>query len=121
MAIMDKAAGVIGDKGHMVVDKAKDLAEIAKLKTRILSCEEVIRKNYQEIGKLVYAEYIKNEEEDLTEAPGTEGDTDEYYKPRSARYMLDCRKLCEKQCTAISNAKKGIEQMQEQINKIKSV
>ena len=42
------------DKGQLVANKAKDLAEIAKLKSQIFSCEEVIRKNQLEIGNMVF-------------------------------------------------------------------
>ena len=34
--------------------KAKDLAEIANLRGQISTCEDVIRKNYIEIGRLYY-------------------------------------------------------------------
>ena len=46
MDFLDKLSETITSKGREVSDKAKDLAEIASLKSQINTCEEVIRKNY---------------------------------------------------------------------------
>ncbi len=48
---MSKIGETISVKGKEVTDKAKDLAEIANLKSQINTCEDVVRKNYMEIGK----------------------------------------------------------------------
>ncbi len=90
MELMDKLA----EKGNIAVNKAKDLAEIARLKAQILSCEDVIKKNYQEIGKIVYEEYQDFPEERMAEAA----------------YL--------KQCRAIANAKQGVEKLEAQIREL---
>ena len=90
MELFEKITGTIANQGQKAVDKAKELADIAKLKGQIVSCEEVIKENYLEIGKLVYEKReVKTEE-------------------------------LEKQFTAISNAKAGIEDLQKKINEIKA-
>lgn len=85
----------ITEKGNMAVNKAKNLAEIARLKAQIFSCEDVIKKNYQEIGKIIYEEY-----EDFPDE-----------RKEEASYL--------KQCRAIANAKEGIRKLEEQIQEIK--
>ncbi len=68
------------------------MAEIANLKSQISTCEDVVRKNYIELGRLYY------EKEGLE--PGAE------YEPF---------------CRAISNAKTGIEDLEEQIRRVKGI
>lgn len=92
MDFFEKIGETINVKGKEVADKAKDMAEIAKLKSQISTCEEVIKKNYIEIGKLYYDHYA-----DMAEAP------------------------FEKQCTAIKNAKMGVEELQKKIDNIKGI
>ena len=48
--------------GKAVADKAKELSQIASLKAQIASEENVINKNYKELGKAYY-EAHKDEEE----------------------------------------------------------
>lgn len=90
MDFIEKVGSVITAKGQEAVDKAKQLAEIAGLKSQIASCEEVIKKNYLEIGRLFYEEYANEEDSPYG-----------------------------KQCQAISNAKKGIEELEQKIQEIK--
>lgn len=92
MDFLEKVGETITTKGREVTDKAKDLAEIASLRGQISTCEEVIRKNYMEIGKLYYEQYKEAEYNDFTE-----------------------------QCTAIANAKSGVKALEEKINEIKGV
>lgn len=92
MDFIEKIGETITEKGKEAADKAKEMAEITRLKGRISTCEEVIRKNYLEIGRSYYAEYG-----DMPEAP------------------------FEHQCRAIGNAKKAIEAMQEEIKDIKGI
>ena len=91
MDLFEKMENVISAKGREVADKAKGMAEIAGLKAQIATCEEVIKKNYLEIGKLYYEEY-----RDVPDAP------------------------FEKQCRAIANAQEGIRDLQEKIDILKS-
>lgn len=52
MDFFEKLGDTITTKGKEVTGKAKDLAEIANLKGQIGTCEDVIKKNYIEIGRL---------------------------------------------------------------------
>lgn len=90
MDFFEKVGETITSKGKDVADKAKELAEIASLKNQINVCEDVIKKNYIEIGKRFYEEN-----------PGSE--------------------VYDKECSAIHNAKKGIEELEEQIRQIKNL
>ena len=92
MDFFDKLGDVIITKGTEATEKAKELAEIARLKGQIGTCEEVIRKNYLEIGKL-YCEMHGQEPE--------------------AEY--------EEYCLAVKNAKAGMEELEEKIKKIKGI
>lgn len=89
-SIASKIGETISIKGKEVTDKAKDLAEIANLKSQIRTCEDVIRKNYIEIGKL-YCEIHGTEPEEAYE---------EY-------------------CRAIANAQTAISELEEKIKEKK--
>lgn len=91
-SFMSKIGETISAKGKEVSDKAKDLAEIANLKSQINTCEDVVRKNYMEIGKRYF------------ELHGTEPDED-----------------YEEQCRAVRNAQSGIEELEEKIKEIKGI
>ena len=85
------AVDSISDKAKEVAEKAKDMAEIANLKNQIATCEAVRNKNYMEIGRIYYEQFAGAEEE-----------------------------LFSKQCRAIRNAEKAIEELNEEIEKLKS-
>ena len=87
MDILGKIGDTISEKGKEAADKAKELAEIASLKNQIAACEDVIKKNYLEIGRKYYELYGDMAEEDFT-----------------------------KQCKAIKNARNGVEELQQKIN-----
>lgn len=91
MDFIEKVGNVISEKGKEAVDKTRSLAGIMNLKSQIATCEEVIRKNYLEIGKLYYEEHCEEEN-----AP---------YK---------------KQLDAIRNARKGVEDLKEEIELLKN-
>lgn len=97
MDFFEKVTGTITSKGQEAVDKAKELAEVAKLKSQIASCEEVIKKNYMEIGRLYYEAHL--------EAAETAFEDDIYGK----------------QLRAIENAKKGVAELEQEIQKVKGV
>ncbi len=92
MDFLEKIGETISIKGKEAADKAKELAEIANLKSQVSTCEEIIKKNYMEIGKLYYEYYG-----DMPEEPFA------------------------KQCRAIRNAKNGVEDLQKKIKDIKGV
>lgn len=87
-----KLGSAVSEKGREVVDKTKDMAEIMNLRSQIAVCEEVIKKNYLEIGKLYYEEYSKGQD-----APFA------------------------KQREAITNARKGIKELRAKIDELKGI
>lgn len=92
MDFFEKVAETVTTKGREAADKAKEIAEIAKLKNRIATCEEVVKKNYMEIGRLFMEQY-----KDAEDAP------------------------FEKQRKAIKNAQAGIEDLQRKIREVKGI
>ena len=92
MDFIEKLGDTITSKGKAAAGKARNQAEILSLRSQISTCEEVIRKNYQEIGKLFY------------EMHGEDPDNP-----------------FEKQCTAVKNAESGIEELQKKIDCLKSL
>ena len=92
MDFFNKVEETITAKGQMVVDKAKQMAEIASLKSQISTCEDVIRKNYMEIGRLYYEKYGEEPSEEF-----------------------------EKCCNAIKNAKRGADELQDEIKALKGL
>lgn len=92
MDFFEKVGETITTKGKDVADKAKDMAEIVSLKNQINVCEEVIKKNYLEIGKLYYEEHVECE---------------------NSAY--------ERQCSAIKNAENGIKDLEAKIREIKGI
>lgn len=64
MEFFDKLGDAISTKGREAVDKAKDMAEIVNLKSKISTQEDILKKSYQELGKLYYEQYA-----DMPDAP----------------------------------------------------
>lgn len=87
MDFLNKLEEVVAVKGREAADKARETAELVKLKRQIATCEEVMKKNYLEIGKLYYEQY------------GGVPDA-----------------LFEKQCRAIGNASKGAKELRKKID-----
>ncbi len=92
MDFFEKVGETITEKGKEVTNKAKDIAEIAGLRNQISTCEDVIRKNYLEIGRLYYEQFANSE-----------------------------NNAFEEQCMAIANAKNGVEALEEKIREIKGI
>lgn len=92
MDFIEKLGDTISAKGKEVAEKAKETAEILALKGQISTCEEVIRKNYVEIGKMYFEQYGEIPEEPF-----------------------------EKQCRAIHNAMNGVKELQDRINELKGL
>ncbi len=92
MDFFEKVTDTVTAKGREAADKAREMAEIARLKSQIASCEEVIKKNYLEIGRLFMEQY-----KDAQDAP------------------------FEKQRRAILNAQAGVEDLQKKIRRIKGL
>lgn len=92
MDFINKLEKTVTAKGQVLADKAKEVAEIAALKSQIGTCEEIIKKNYAEIGRLYY--------ENFGEDPG---------------------EPFQKQCRAIKNAKKGAEELEKKIKEIRGI
>ncbi len=91
MDIIEKIGDTITEKGKEAADKAKELAAIANLKSQISTCEEVMKKNYLEIGKIYFEQYS-----DMPEPP------------------------FEKQCETIKNSQRAIADLQEKIEQLKT-
>ena len=89
--IIEKIGDTITEKGKVAADKAKELAAIANLKSQISTCEEVMKKNYLEIGKIYFEQYS-----DMPEPP------------------------FEKQCETIKNSQRAIADLQEKIEQLKT-
>lgn len=92
MDFFEKLGDTISSKGKEVADKARDTAEILSLKSQISTCEEVIKKNYLEIGRLFYEQYGE-----APEAPFA------------------------KQCKAVRNARVGVRELQAKIDQLKGL
>lgn len=89
MNFFDKLEKTVAETGQGISRKAKELAEITRLKNMLHTCEEVIDQNYREIGK-AYFEAHKDEAD--------------------AEYA--------EQIKAILDAQKGAETLREQIEKV---
>jgi len=92
MDFIEKIGETITTKGKEAADKAKELAEIASLKSQIATCEDIIKRNYMEIGRIYYENY---------------GDMPE--------------EIFEKQCRSIKNAGNGVSELNKKINEIKGL
>ncbi len=92
MDFFEKVGETITTKGKEAADKAKEVAEIVSLKNQIKVCEDVIKKNYMEIGKKYYEANAETEDAEFA-----------------------------RQCTAIRNAEKGVKELEEKIRKIKGM
>ena len=90
MNFLNKIGDTFMATGKLVTDKAQETVDVINLKSQISTCEEVIRKNYQEIGKQYFEQYGENPEGGF-----------------------------EKQCEAIKNAQNGIKELQEKIRERK--
>lgn len=91
MDFFEKVGETITAVGKEATDKARELAEFASLKNQIHTCDEVIKKNYIEIGKIYYENFGDSPEE-----------------------------IFIKQCKAIHNAKEGKAALEEKLNKKES-
>lgn len=67
MSFFEKVGGTISSKSKDVAKKAKEMAEIAGLNGKISAQEEIIRRNYLEIGKAVFEKYKDGASEDFSE------------------------------------------------------
>ena len=87
----EKVKAIAVNARNRVIEKTKELKENAAIKRQIQSCEAVIGKNLMEIGKKVYAQYGEDKE---------------------APVMPEA---FEKQCAAISNAKRAIADLKKEL------
>ncbi|MDE6749819.1 MAG: zinc ribbon domain-containing protein [Lachnospiraceae bacterium] len=92
MEFVNKIGETISAKGKEVTDKAKDVAEIVRLKSQIKSCEDIVKRNYMEIGRRYYELHASTPEEHYAE-----------------------------QCIAINNAQDNIAEYEQKIKEIKGV
>lgn len=92
MEFVNKIGETISAKGKEVTDKAKDMAEIVRLKSQIKSCEDTMKRNYMEIGRRYYELHASTPEEHYAE-----------------------------QCIAINNAQDNIAEYEQKIKEIKGI
>lgn len=92
MDFFENLGETISEKGKQIAGKAKDTAEVLSLKSQISTCEEVIKMNYLEIGRLFYEQYGED-----ADAP------------------------FEKQRNAIKNARIGASELQAKIDRLKGL
>lgn len=92
MDFFEKVGTTITSVGKEAGDKAKELVELASLKSQIHTCEEIIKKNYVEIGRIYYDNFGGSEEE-----------------------------LFAKQCKAIKNAEDGKKALEEKVKELKNL
>ena len=117
MEKVEKVKAVVTDNGRKVAKKAKDLAEIAKLKSQIFTCEEVIRKNTLEIGRMVFEEYeVRREAEENGDELCQEGIVEKC--PSATEDGEKVVQRYEKQCIAIANAKRAVADLKRRIREI---
>ena len=79
---------------------------------QISTCEDVIRKNQMEIGKMVFAQYEERLEAEENEEPICQDELG----IEVGRQI--CAERFGKQCTAIANAKRAITDLNKQIKVI---
>lgn len=89
---INKIGDTITTKGKEVSDKAKEVAEIVRLKNQIRTCEATVKCNYIEIGKQYYELHASTPEEHYAE-----------------------------QCIAINNAQDKIAECEQKIKEIKGI
>lgn len=92
MEFLQKLGDAITTTGKTVTDKAKETAEIVNLKSQINACENVIKKNYMELGKIYYNKNAMEPGEEYAEA-----------------------------CKAIENAQNAIVDLENQLKAVKGV
>lgn len=90
MDIWDKASKIMTAVGRNVSDKAGKAKETARLKSQVRTCENIIEKNYLEIGKSYFEKYGESPDPDF-----------------------------EKACRSIKNAKHGVRELNKRINEQK--
>lgn len=66
--VIEKISKTISETGKVVSEKTKLVGESARLNSKILSKEGVIRSNYSEIGEFYYNKYKDNPDADIADA-----------------------------------------------------
>ncbi len=89
MNLFDKLEKTVTETGQGISRKAKELAEVTRLKILLHTCEEVMDQKYREIGKAYFESHQDEEYGEYAE-----------------------------QCKAILDAQRGAEALKEQIENI---
>jgi len=89
MDFIDKVEKTVTESGREIGRKVKGLAEMARLKSMIHTCQEVIDQNYRKIGKAYFEAHSEEEGCEYAQA-----------------------------CKAIMDAQKGIDALQEEIKNL---
>ncbi len=67
MNFFDKLERTVTETGQGISRKAKELAEVTRLKNMLHTCEEVIDQNYREIGKAYFEAHREEAEGEFAE------------------------------------------------------
>ena len=62
MSIWTDLAGKLEAGSKVAAAKAKDLSQLAQLKAQVVSCDNLLLKNYKELGKAYYEAHKDDEE-----------------------------------------------------------
>ena len=66
--VFEKISKTISDTGKVVSEKTKQVGEVARLNSKIVSSEHTISENYTILGKYYYDNYKNNPDEGAAEA-----------------------------------------------------
>lgn len=89
MNFFDKLEKTVAETGQGISRKAKEMAEVTRLRNMLHTCEEVIDQNYREIGRLYFEAHKEDTESEFAQ-----------------------------QIQAVTDAKNGAEVLKEQIARI---
>ncbi|MCR4897137.1 MAG: hypothetical protein K5891_10220 [Lachnospiraceae bacterium] len=90
MEIFEEITGALYNAGKAISDKADQVAQMAKLKSEIMTCDDVLKKNFIAIGKKYYEAHKDDAGSELA-----------------------------KELTAITNAMKGKADLEEKLRQLK--
>ncbi len=91
MGFFDTMEKAVTETGQGISRKAKELAEVTRLKNMLHTCEEVMDQNYREIGRAYYEAHKDKPDNEYA-----------------------------RQCKAIADAQKGAEALREQLANVGS-
>lgn len=67
MSFLNDLGETLSTGGKFVADKAKELSEVANLRAQVISCDNVMNKNFKELGKLYYEQNKESNDSQFAE------------------------------------------------------